>query len=493
VVQWLQSNGISDIHSKGDAIKVYTTVELASKLFNTQFHRFYHNDGRMLIRTYGESSMPLEIINHVNFVEGISNFPQKHYKAHIQTPTAGQQGVIPASAAALYQIPTLSSGAYPETSVGVIEFDAQSFSPADLNTYSRLVNVTVLPLTANHIIGPNQASAPQLEATLDIQFVATINNAATSWFWLEDGDNWLYQYVNNFFNANDVPQAASISYGWSESDQCDIDPVECQTLGVDSQGYVSQVNAEFQKIALRGVSLFVASGDSGANGRTDGGCSLPYLKPDYPAACPFITSVGATQINNPEYNLINPPPICVGHGYSCVSGGDEVAVSFDHANFASGGGFSNYYPQQTHQKAAVSAYLNSGVALPPSSYFNASNRAYPDVAAVGSDVLVYQSGIEDVGGTSCSSPAFAAVAALLNHYAIQKTGKPLGFLNPFIYKMFADDPTTFHDITVGDNKCTEDGCDPNCQGFLAAPGWDPVTGFGTPNVARMINYIQTHL
>lgn len=275
------------------------------------------------------------------------------------------------------------------------------------------------------------------------------------------------------FSTKDIPEVQSISYGWSESDQCDIDGDECQALGVDSQGYVDRVNAEFQKIALRGVSIFVASGDSGANGRTDPDCSQKTLLPDYPAACPYITSVGATQLNSPQYKLTNPPPICKNQGYSCISSGTEVAVSYDHASFASGGGFSNYVPMPDYQSAAVKAYLKSGVALPPSTYFNATNRGYPDVASIGTDVLIYQGDIEDVGGTSASSPNWAAVAGILNHYAKAKSGKPLGFLNPFLYQMASADATTFHDITVGDNKCTEDGCSSSCKGYLCAKGLDP--------------------
>jgi len=387
----------------------------------------------------------------------------------------------------------LKQNGYPECSQSPIEFEGQCFDPNDLATFSQLVNIPTLAVTANNTIGPNDPQSPQLEASLDVEFMAIINNAATTWFWLEQGDGWLYQFVNHMFSAQNIPEVQSISYGWSESDQCQIDPQECQQLGVNSQGYVERVNAEFQKIGLRGASIFVSSGDSGANGRTDPMCTLPYLKPDYPGCSPYITSVGATQLNNPVYKLPNPPPICTGHGYSCASGGTEVAVSFDHAHFASGGGFSNYAPMPSYQTSFVKAYLASGVKLPPSTYFNASNRAYPDVAAIGSDVLIYQDTVYDVGGTSCSSPAFGAVAAMLNHFAKQKSGKPLGFLNPFFYQMYTTDSTTFHDITVGDNICTESGCSSSCKGFLCTKGWDPVTGLGSPNVQNMINYINKHL
>ena len=56
--------------------------------------------------------------------------------------------------------------------------------------------------------------------------------------------------------------------------------------------------------------------------------------------------------------------------------------------------------------------------------------------------------------------------------------------------MAAQSPSTFTDITVGDNKCTEDGCAPSCQGFVCAKGWDPVTGLGVANVQEMLHYVQ---
>ena len=82
--------------------------------------------------------------------------------------------------------------------------------------------------------------------------------------------------------------------------QCsDIDPNECTTLGVDSQGYVSRVNIQFQKIGLLGTTLLSASGDSGAHGRTDEECFFDNTcHPAFPASSPFVTAVGGTQLWN---------------------------------------------------------------------------------------------------------------------------------------------------------------------------------------------------
>ena len=57
-------------------------------------------------------------------------------------------------------------------------------------------------------------------------------------------------------------------------------------------------------------------------------------------------------------------------------------------------------------------------------------------------------------------------------------GKPLGFLNPWIYKNAA----AFNDVTHGVN---DEGSKTH-GGFAASTGWDPATGVGTPNFAAML-------
>jgi len=153
--------------------------------------------------------------------------------------------------------------------------------------------------------------------------------------------------------------------------------------------------------------------------------------------------------------------------------------------------FSFVAPTPAFQKDAVQKYLSSGVALPPSSYYNAQGRGFPDIAAFGSNVLISSSGtIEGVGGTSCSTPIVAGITTLLNDYVISKTGKPLGFISPLLYKMAKEHPAAFTDIVVGDNLCTEYGCSSSCQGFHCAKGWDPVTGLGSPVYTEMLAYIK---
>jgi tripeptidyl-peptidase I len=84
---------------------------------------------------------------------------------------------------------------------------------------------------------------------------------------------------------------------------------------------------------------------------------------------------------------------------------------------------------------------------------------------------VHNGSVRTVGGTSASSPTFAAVISLVNDALLAKGKKPLGFLNPWIY---GGAYKALTDVTIGSSY----GC--NTTGFPAQEGWDAVTGFGTP-------------
>jgi hypothetical protein len=92
-----------------------------------------------------------------------------------------------------------------------------------------------------------------------------------------------------------------------------------------------------------------------------------------------------------------------------------------------------------------------------------------------------------VDGTSCSSPVFAGYIALANAQRLAAGKKVLGFLPPAIYAIAASTPAAFQDITKGDNKCTENGCNNGkCTGFTAIAGWDAATGLGSPHGPALV-------
>lgn len=495
VMSWLESGSSEHftIDKSADSIELNCSVAEAEKLFDTEIHAFVNDNGRVILRHMGPYSMPSSVADVVDLVEGISDFlvPRRSIHSKPVEPNAKPVAVVvPQTLLKMYKVP--EPKAMSKVSQGPAEFQGDaSFNKDDLKAFFKQ---TMIPeQNVSVVVGPFDGKEPDMEASLDIQYITGVGQQQVNWYWTSD--NWMYTWSNKFFKTKKVPDAVSISWGWAEDGQCSsgLDQKECNVLGIHSSRYVARVNTEFQKIGLRGVSLFVASGDSGANGREDGECNDKVLHSSFPGSSPYVTTVGATMLSEPKFELENPPPACSaqGKGVACASGGVEVAVSREKAMFTSGGGFSTYSPMPAYQKAAVTSYLQEEASnLPPSSFFNRSHRAFPDLAAMGNNFLVYMSGSwSQVGGTSASAPTVAGIIAHLNDLSYQKTGKTLGFMNQLLYQMHEEAPGAYTDVTVGDNKCTESYCSASCKGYVAAKGWDPVTGLGTPVADKMLAYV----
>lgn len=295
---------------------------------------------------------------------------------------------------------------------------------------------------------PTRASQAGVEANLDIQYARSIVESVPLTYystgglgeWIGSGTNTNEPYIEflNYFLAlddDDLPNTLSISYGDDE----DTVPDDYATSACDL----------FSQLGARGVSVLVASGDSGVGGVGDctNDAGDKYFATSFPASCPWVTTVGGTTGQSPEA-----------------------------AWTGSGGGFSELFAQPSYQATTINAWLtddktHSGV----TKYFNASGRAYPDVAAQSTDfVIVVDGSSELVDGTSCATPTFASVIQLINSDRIANGKAGLGFLNPWLYNNASSALT---DITSGSNG----GC-PGISGagFDAVSGWDPATGLGTP-------------
>jgi tripeptidyl-peptidase-1 len=218
-------------------------------------------------------------------------------------------------------------------------------------------------------------------------------------------------------------------------------------------------------MGLRGISILFSSGDGGVGGS----CLAADFKTvqfgaDFPSSCPYVTSVGGTSDSNPET-----------------------------AWNQSTGGFSNYFSRPKYQNAAVSNYLKTHVSDETKAYYgqytNFSGRATPDISAHSlypDFQVVYDGKLDSSGGTSASSPVVAAIVGLLND-ARFRAGKPaLGWLNPLIYGVASD---SWIDIIAGYTYgCTSSragaGHIPGAR-WNATEGWDPTTGFGTPDFQKL--------
>ncbi|CEM02085.1 unnamed protein product [Vitrella brassicaformis CCMP3155] len=480
-----------------DSLAFEGTVSLVEYLFGTEVHIFTHERrGESILRQMGPYSIPKAVLQHIDVIEGLSDFPMEHDTVRYGLPGGpilrddARHIVVPQMLYSLYNIPKKPTTS--KVSQGCAEFqNDNSYSPQDLAYF--LNETSLSGVNVSHIVGPFNPEFPDIEATLDVQWIIAAGMGAEDWYWTTRG--WMFTFSNNFFHAASVPEVVSISWGWSEVQQCSagIDPQGCQIVGGDARTYVSRVNSEFMKIGLRGVTLIVSSGDSGANGRTDYTCHDPQFHPTFPGASPAVTSVGATQFHNYTLNLTEgAPPVCKEGPFVCYANGTEEAVSYRNAGFTSGGGFSVFSNTPKYQEPEIANYLSGDSEVPPFSYFNPEGRGYPDISAFGTNYLIrYDRSWSTAGGTSASAPVIAGVVSHLNDLSYKKTGKPLGFINPLLYQMAREHPKAYNDVLLGDNVCTELGCRESCKGFYAAKGWDPVTGLGTPNTIEMLAYVDS--
>jgi subtilase family serine protease len=248
------------------------------------------------------------------------------------------------------------------------------------------------------------------------------------------------------------------------------------------------------------VSVFASSGDGGSSNSMKQPVKNPRLIPYpsvlWPASDPLVTSVGGTYLcTNPttgtSVDTTDPPVRC--------QPGLNTGLQRETGWVDAGGGYSTIFSRPGYQSTLPpgSTYVGSTVGAPGP---NANMRGVPDIAYQASATtapLVYitlppdgQSGLicgsspcstgwYAVGGTSASSPQWAGLAAI----ADQMAGRDLGNINPALYQI-ANNPVQyaadFFDVTANCNQTT------SIPGYCASPGWDAVTGLGTPNAASLI-------
>ncbi|KAI0081293.1 subtilisin-like protein [Panus rudis PR-1116 ss-1] len=462
VNQWLSEHGLTaqKLSPTGDWIGVDVSVSKASELLDADFSVFKHQEtGTESIRTLAYS-IPADLKDHIQLVHPTITFPNPlslrpvfSTPAKINTPAVNlTSDAVPASCAsvmtpaclqALYGIPT-TPATQRSNQLAVSGFIEQFANQQDLRTFLTNLRPDLNPATTFTLQtldggqNPQAISQAGIEANLDIQYTIGVATGVPTVFisvgeqFHDGGLEGFLDIINFLLGESNPPQVLTTSYGQNEN--------------TVSSNLANQLCNAYQQLGARGTSILFASGDGGVAGSQSTRCTN--FLPTFPSGCPFMTSVGAT-----------------------------TSVPETSATFSSGG-FSNVFTRPSYQSAAVTAYLNK-LGNTNSGKFNRNGRAFPDVAAVGDNVeIVFQQQFGLVAGTSCSSPIFASVISLIND-RLAAAGKPsLGFLNPFLYSTAAS-AGAFNDITTGSNP----GC--NTNGFPATTGWDPVTGLGTPNFAKL--------
>jgi subtilase family serine protease len=293
----------------------------------------------------------------------------------------------------------------------------------------------------------------EAETDLDVQWAHAIAPKATIDLVIaasSSGD--VVNVAQRFAVSNHLGGSMSLSFGSPEA----------AIHGGGNNIQLQQADAIYEQAAANNMTVFSASGDSGAS------FGFPVANASFPASDPLVTAVGGTNLfladdgtyQSEDVWNDSDPSLCP---FGCTRG----------IFGATGGAPSKIFAAPPYQSA-----------LSGQSVRTTSDVGYN--ASVYTAVLVYfgflgGSGnqFHFVGGTSEGAPQWAAIQALAN----QKAGRQLGFINPTLYAIGATPgkyAMDFHDITGGQNGF-------NGPGFSARVGYDLPTGLGTPNVANLLN------
>jgi subtilase family serine protease len=231
---------------------------------------------------------------------------------------------------------------------------------------------------------------------------------------------------------------------------------------------VATVSSALEYSAARHVTFVASSGNGGViSDLGTFGSSTPVTEVSLPASDPLVLAVGGTSLT------ANP---ATGAYRSETALNTLPQVVDGHFSQASGGGFSHLFARPSYQEGVPGIGATRGVPDVAADGSNSTGMAFVFAAVGGAYALLPE------GGTSAAAPLWAGLIAL----ADQEAGHPLGVVNTAIYQI-AGGPLfheVFHDVTTGNNTVVVNGV--TITGYQAGPGWDPVTGWGSPDAQVLV-------
>jgi kumamolisin len=354
------------------------------------------------------------------------------------------QGLTPQTLLRTYNIQPLRDAGFTGKGVTVVVFAFDGFDQADLDMFARTFN---LPAFTPEVVG-GQPPARRGEANMDLQAIHAIAPDAKTVLVnarpTVEGDG-AYEKIATMMEDADrrYPGAVwSLSIGWG-----------CDKLITAAD--LVPVRAALATAQKHGTTAFDASGDlAGLECKGGDEWSAPphedNIGLDAVASMPEMTSVGGTTLSTD------------------ADGGwlDEQAWFDAPLSQGTAGGVSALYERPAWQ---------AGVKLDR----GAGKRLTPDIAAVADPFtgvkIVFDQEVVVGGGTSLSAPLWAGMTAVMNQYVTQRGGSPLGDINSLLYRAAEGSQLpAFQDIVRGGNAVDN-----------AGPGYDLVTGLGTPNVENL--------
>jgi subtilase family serine protease len=430
----------------------------------------------------------------------------------------GCTGLTPSQTNSIYGAPA-ASPVTQGSGVNAALFELSAYQASDVATWAKtfygpgykpsLSNVTVDGGPLDPVCPPNDSCPPQYESYAgDIEVVADIENTLAV---AKDSHVIVYNAPNDETGQTELDEYTLIA------NQDRADTVSSSWANCENDitaGYAQAENTIFEQMAFQGQSMFASSGDTGAFDCIRGDGTTIVNQSD-PSSQPWVTSVGGTSLesDNPGTNP-NPGPPAKGtetvwnvrnlcsEAAAAPSNGNQGGFFWCAATGAGGGGSSEYWGRPFYQQGP-------GVNNPYVTYANGTTnctlaatgtpcRQVPDISAdadpytgyaeyctgsaatVNSVCATIGTGWFQIGGTSLSSPLWAAVTADRDSYQGRRTGN----INPLLYFWLLTNPSKYFTDITGQGPlqraATNNGL------FPTTPGYDEATGIGTPKFAAVI-------
>jgi kumamolisin len=393
----------------------------------------YYNSPRGTYRgRTGSIMIPEELKGIVTAVLGLDNraIAKPHVRIHATQPATS---LTPAQVAHLYNFPAGVTGA--GQTIGIIELGG-GYRSSDLNTYFGGKPPVVTAVSVDQgVNNPGTDQNADGEVMLDIEVAGSIApGARIVVYFAPNTDQGFHDAITTaVHDAANKPSVISISWGGPED-----------TWTPQSADAMLQAVTDAAGV---GVTVTAAAGDDGA---TDGMADKK-LHVDLPACLPPVLACGGTRLNTSDDAVTS----------------EVVWNELAKNEGATGGGVSKIFPIPTYQ-------ASSNVPKQPETNF--AGRGVPDIAGDADPVTGYKVRVDGanmvIGGTSAVAPLWAGLTALIN----QRLGRPVGFMQPALYKVPS---STFRDITSGNNGH-----------YSAKVGWDACTGRGAPNGTALVDALM---
>jgi tripeptidyl-peptidase I len=351
VVSWLKSEGVTKIYTDGTWVTFATDIETANRLLVADFQQ-YEREGIKKIRTTSYS-IPENLMQHIELIHPTTFFGQTgEYKPkHMSRSKAVRResaverrqlvpapitpgpvseldgvkgdapyftidpkcknGITPDCVRQLYNVGNYTPLATSGSRIAFSSFLNQSYQYEDLELFQKTFKLPYQNATKIFVNNATNSQDPDVagpnagEANLDAQnmlglaaplpvieyltggsppFIPDLEMKTQA----ENSNEPYVPYYKHLLNLQNFELPSVISNSYGEPEQTvpkNYAVLTCNLIGI---------------LTLRGVTVFESSGDTGIGSycTKNDGTNAPTFLPEFPSSCPYITSVGGTQVSS---------------------------------------------------------------------------------------------------------------------------------------------------------------------------------------------------